>query len=519
MRKLESSRRVGRTQQPLVWETDYVAAEQNLETIGFFSARYTRPSIRNEKDLSKIVNLSDGRRMEIVPAAKYGFPNAEDLDFYRAFLKICDERAEFIANEEEGKVTYHPRLPSPIGFSTREIIAKAGKVKNGRGHIAVRNWIERLSSTTIHGELFDAKARKYDVRIGLEPLFRQYVHVGRPMSDGEPAAQNYVWLANWFVNNYYHLYARRVDLKFHHCLSHAISKTLYPLLDSGWYAASGGPYTKRYTDLCTLLGIKAYKQLSKARYQLDPSNEELMREQFVGRYDYPLNEAGEWAGTVRWWPGPKWLYDQEARQRQRQAREAGQYAATGREQKTIASEVLPQLALPLPTKRDQQLLQIYEQRVKQFYTALGQTRPSREKLQMGVAVLRNLVEEQNYTVEEVDFTLEWVVCNVQTRFNGRVQSLGILPHVIGEALQERAGRERQQERARLREQRAKEVQDDNIVSAQAVAARLEAIPSEERDRLRIEAIRSLTEQGFQRQFLLENLIKIEMVRLLDGETR
>jgi len=46
-----------------------------------------------------------------------------------------------------------------------------------------------------------------------------------------------------------------------------------------------------------------------------------------------------------------------------------------------------------------------------------------------------------------------------------------------------------------------------------------AIPSEERDRLRIEAIRSLTEQGFQRQFLLENLIKIEMVRLLDGGAR
>src|SRR5262249_57232853 len=116
----------------------------------------------------------------------------------------------------------------------------------------------------------------------------------------------------------------------------------------------------------------------------------------VGRYDYPLTEAGEWAGTVRWWPGPKWLYDQEARQRQRQAREAGHYTVTEREQKTIGSEALPQLALPLPTKRDQQLLQIYEQRVKQFYTALGQTRPSREKLQMGVAVLRNLMEEQNY---------------------------------------------------------------------------------------------------------------------------
>jgi hypothetical protein len=138
---------------------------------------------------------------------------------------------------------------------------------------------------------------------------------------------------------------------------------------------------------------------------------------------------------------------------------------------------------------------------------------------MGVAVLRNLVEEQNYSMAEVDFTFEWVVRNVQTRFNGRVQSLGILPHVIGEALQERAGWERQQERARQREQRAKESQDDITVSAQAVVARLEAIPSEERDRLRIEAIRSLTEQGFQRQFLLENLIKIEMVRLLDGGAR
>src|SRR5262244_3512753 len=165
MRKLESSRRVGRTQQPLVWETDYVAAEQNLETIGFFSARYTRPSIRNEKDLSKIVNLSDGRRMEIVPAAKYGFPNAEDLDFYRAFLKICDEQAEFVAIRENGQLVYHPRLPSPLGFSTRELIAKSGKVKNGRSHTAVRTWIERMNSTTIHGALFNAKLRKYDTRI------------------------------------------------------------------------------------------------------------------------------------------------------------------------------------------------------------------------------------------------------------------------------------------------------------------------------------------------------------------
>jgi hypothetical protein len=49
----------------------------------------------------------------------------------------------------------------------------------------------------IRGELFDAKARTFDVRIGFEPLFKQFVHVGRLMSDGTRAALNYVWPAQW----------------------------------------------------------------------------------------------------------------------------------------------------------------------------------------------------------------------------------------------------------------------------------------------------------------------------------
>jgi hypothetical protein len=39
MEKRLARKRVEKTQQPpLIWETDYVAAEQNLETIGYFSA-------------------------------------------------------------------------------------------------------------------------------------------------------------------------------------------------------------------------------------------------------------------------------------------------------------------------------------------------------------------------------------------------------------------------------------------------------------------------------------------------
>ena len=101
------------------WNVEYISAEQNIESIGYFSATYSRHSIADSRT-SKIVVLSDNRTIEIVPSKKYGLPNAEDLDFYRAFLKICYERVRLVKVEnEEGRVMYHPELPVPIGFSSR----------------------------------------------------------------------------------------------------------------------------------------------------------------------------------------------------------------------------------------------------------------------------------------------------------------------------------------------------------------------------------------------------------------
>src|SRR5438034_3062082 len=60
---------------------EYVPAEQNLETIGYFSAGYKR-KYPTEQQRSKLLLLSPDRKVEIVPTAKYGYPNSEDLDFY-----------------------------------------------------------------------------------------------------------------------------------------------------------------------------------------------------------------------------------------------------------------------------------------------------------------------------------------------------------------------------------------------------------------------------------------------------
>ena len=510
----ESKKSLELFSESFLWSVEYVSAEQNLETIGYFSARYDRKRGESNKALSRTITVSEGRRVEIMPSAKYGFPNAEDLDFYRAFLKICDERAIWVKVEEGGRTTHHPQLPSPISFSSRELIAKAGRHKSHRELMAVRDWIERLSATMIRGELFDAKAKRFDMRIGIEPVFKQFVHVGRTLSDGTKATQNYVWLAQWFIDNYFHFYSRPFDLKFHHRLNHAIAKTLYPLLGNAWFASNGAPYTKRYEDLCGLLDIKVHQHLSRVRHQLDLSNEELKREQFVAKYDYPLTSTGEWSGNVRWWPGAKWLYDQEHKQQKM----LGDNSDTASlipllsEEKTQLS-VPPQLTLPLlALRKPRDVDDPYDKRVRSFYAALGQKRPSREQVRAGIAVLQNLVVEQGYGWDEVDFAAEWMVSNLERRFNGSIQSLGLMTHVIGEALKDKNRRDRAQQK--------QQVQKDQLHREQATEVQRGSDEQEIRNlsegeqlRLRTIATKNLEAQGVQAKFMVEGLIKDEVLRV------
>jgi hypothetical protein len=498
-----------------LWNADYISAEQNLESIGYFSATYSRRSITDTR-ASKMVELSGDRTIEILPSKKYGLPNAEDLDFYRAFLKICYERARLVKSERDGRIVYHPELPVPIGFSSRELTIKANKRWSGRASRSVREWIERLNSTTIHGAIFSAKEQRYDVRMGLEPLFRQYVHVGRPMADGQIASQNFVWPAQWFIDNYYYLYTRPIDLLFHHRLSCSIAKSLYPLLDAGWFASNGSPYRKRYTDLCAVLDIQVYKQLSRVQQQLEPSHDELVREKFIASYDYPCDDLGQWTGTIRWWPGAKWLYDQESKQKRRSGRENAASLPISETQEVIElspQSTAAQLALPMTNRRAVEVPELYEQRVKNFYTSVGQSRVSQAKILSGAGVIRNIVEEEGFSLAEVDYTLHWITRNLHARFSGAVKSLGVLPHVIGEALKEREHEDKRKEKRVAAVQ--KMTQDrQQVEGRRGQEGSLAELSEEYQEQLRQRAIRELQEEGIQARFMLPGLIKERILEIL-----
>jgi hypothetical protein len=129
--------------------------------------------------------------------------------------------------------------------------------------------------------------------------------------------------------------------------------------------------------------------------------------------------------------------------------------------------------------------------------------------------LQNLAEDQGYTWDELDFTLDWMIRNLQNRFNGAIHSVGLITHIIGEALKEKTGQERKrkQQQARVEEDRKDE---QRTAQRKLLEERLTSLSDTEQQRLRQEAIESLASQGVKAEFMLESLIKGEMSRICES---
>jgi hypothetical protein len=134
---------------------DYIQAEVFLETVGFFtpSSRRIKHHLVKEKTLAKRAN-PDGTMYEIKTTisanALFGLPITSDLDYYRAFLKICDEIVD-----RDG------RFHLPIAIPTRALIRYAGKAENARERKEIRAWIRRMTLTGIIGGIYQAKSKDY----------------------------------------------------------------------------------------------------------------------------------------------------------------------------------------------------------------------------------------------------------------------------------------------------------------------------------------------------------------------
>lgn len=326
---------------------DHVAAEINLESIGYFKAGYKRdyPKIPNE---AREVPVGNGR-FRFIPSS-FGYPNTDDLDLYRGLLKICEESAQCDrATDTQGKPYLTCKLPEFVTFSTDKLLRYAGRERSDHNIRAVRNFIRRNKNTGIVGFMKTKlpTGQLAEVEAQGDSWFRAYVIVGE-MNDGKKATENSVAFAAWFRTNYERRYLKLVDVAFYQRLGTPIAKTLAPILDSGWYTTKGEMWQKKYDDLATLLGIQRYRYLSKIKEKLDPSHEELKRERYLEEWEY--TKAADGSGyVITWWPGEKWWEDQREYDRRRStAAQLEHVARTKTKQREFRFQKPKPEAAPIP---------------------------------------------------------------------------------------------------------------------------------------------------------------------------
>ncbi len=314
---MESSKKVGEVETPpkeIASPQEFVKAEKNLETLGFFTPSTSKGAMKraNEKVIS-ITTTVEGKKVKasatILPSAKYGLPDTADLDKYRAFQKILSN--ELIKN---GKVSKH------ITFTSAELIEamgisrknKSGKSYAGRVHKEIRDWLMRIISTTISSEGAVWLAGKKTWVTDTFHVFERVVAYGQELEADTVADRHHVWLSDWQLENVNGLYLLSIDYDLHKQLRKPIAKSLLPILQIGFYA-SGGTYTKRYDQLCQFLGVTNHKRFSYIKRQLEPSFKDLHGKGFLDKWDYGVNELHN-THNIIWWAGDRFYEMQEVLQ-------------------------------------------------------------------------------------------------------------------------------------------------------------------------------------------------------------
>ena len=87
-----------------------------------------------------------------------------------------------------------------------------------------------------------------------------------------------------------------------------IAKSLYTLLENGWYAADGKPYAKSYAALCDEFLLTNHRHFSLIKQQLDPSHKELQRLELIETWEYRKAARGN-DYIIIYYPGKKFFRD------------------------------------------------------------------------------------------------------------------------------------------------------------------------------------------------------------------
>ena len=299
------------TKQELLFADDpakleVVRVEKNLNTIGFFTPSSKKLVGVSSKNVTIQVRTTTGQRVDaratIFPSAEFGLPTTADQDKYFAFQKLIERLRQpdgFISN--------------PVRFTSAAMLEMLGMTQGGQNYQEISMWLRRMTFTGIESEgvIFLAGKKKY--ARDMFHVFQRSVAVGEILEDGTVAQENYVWLSDWQLDNLNNRHTLPINYDVYKTLHLHIGKALVPLLQL-WFYASRQQYTeKRYTQLCSLLGVQQYRAVSRIRQQIGPSLDELTKQKFL--FNWEISETAD--GTdykLRLWAGSTFVSSADLRQ-------------------------------------------------------------------------------------------------------------------------------------------------------------------------------------------------------------
>jgi hypothetical protein len=149
-----------------------------------------------------------------------------------------------------------------------------------------------MTSTTIVSEGAVYLAGKKTFAKDRFHVFDRSVSFGRELPDGTVADRNYVWLSEWQLENINSNHVLPIDFEAYKRLKNHIAKALVPLLQIWLYATrADGLFEKRYDELCQVLNVSQYHQISRIKEQFAVSLDELTTHAYLS--DWTIEKTAD----------------------------------------------------------------------------------------------------------------------------------------------------------------------------------------------------------------------------------
>jgi len=277
-----------------------INSEVNLLVFPFFalSTKGLKKKLETEyRDMVKRGNQKIEILWNVSANPKYGYPGFFDRNVHKVIEQIITQTLR-----KKGKVK------NPIVLGSLYNLCKRMGINNygGSEYKEIKRALERIKATTIKsiGTFYSKEGKQWiDDTFG---LYDRMVFKGKKLPNGEIADTNYLFLGSWYLQSLNSFYIKPVDYNYLQSLKRKIASRLYEILGVKFYGLRNKRQDficYRYSKLCQLLPVTPFKQISRAKQQLDPAHKELKDTEFLFNYEWDEDSGKDW--LVYYWPGQR----------------------------------------------------------------------------------------------------------------------------------------------------------------------------------------------------------------------